>query len=175
MNPDLKNWERRLAVVFLAGCISVLSLAASENEKPPSPGEEKETIHQILEESEEVLTGRGFSYDPAGRRDPFRSLLRGIRHDRLGPRPKGIAGMSINEVDLVGIVAKKKSSIAFFNGTDNKGYFLIVGDVLYDGKVTRIDPKEGVVVFRQEVDDSRSIKPYREVTKRLNPVKEEGL
>ena len=80
--------------------------------------------------------------------------------------------MLINEVDLVGIVEKPAGSVAFFNGTDNKGYFLHLGDDLYDGMIIRIDQGEGSVVFRQEVDDPRAIKPYREVTKRLKPVKE---
>ena len=36
-------------------------------------------IEQILRGEEEVLEGRIFNYDPAGRRDPFRSLLEGFR------------------------------------------------------------------------------------------------
>lgn len=142
---------------------------------PDAREDQRQTIHRLLEQSEEVLAGRGFSYDPAGRRDPFRSLLKGLTEESQGPRPKGIAGMLINEVDLVGIVTGGVRTVAFFNGTDNRGYFLSVGDSLFDGKVTGIDPKEGIVVFRQKVDDPRSIKPYREVQKRLNPVKEEGI
>jgi Tfp pilus assembly protein PilP len=166
---------RTLAALILAGLVFVPAAAAPQEENAEPPEEQRETIHKILEQSEEVLTGRGFSYDPAGRRDPFRSLLKGLSEEQMGPRPKGIKGMLINEVDLVGIVDKKDRAVAFFNGTDNRGYFLSVGDTLYDGKITAIDPREGVVMFRQKVDDPRSIKPYREVTKRLNPVKEEGL
>ena len=91
-----------------------------------------------------------------------------------GPRPRGIAGMLISEVDLVGIVQKGKQAIAFFNGSDNKGYFMKVGEALYDGKITKIDRKTGTVVFRQDVNDPRSIKPFRDVTKRLTTAGEEG-
>jgi Tfp pilus assembly protein PilP len=169
--------SRTLWVILLIGGCLVIDPVASEEPgtQTPSPQEQKETIHRILEQSEQVLTGRGFTYDPAGRRDPFRSLLHGSNDARRGPRPQGIAGMLINEVDLVGIVEKPAGSVAFFNGTDNKGYFLHLGDDLYDGKIIRIDQGEGSVVFRQEVDDPRAIKPYREVTKRLKPVKEGGL
>ncbi len=132
------------------------------------------TIEKIIEESESVLAGRGFTYDPAGRRDPFRSLVEQTKADR-GPRPKGIAGMLISEVDLVGIVQKGKDNLAFFNGSDNKGYFLRVGDQLYDGRIIQINRTTGQVVFRQEINDPRSIKPYRDITKRLYSAEEEKL
>jgi hypothetical protein len=83
--------------------------------------------------------------------------------------------MLISEVDLVGIVQKGKGGIAFFNGSDNKGYFLKVGDTLYDGKIVHIDRRTGTVLFRQDVNDPRSIKPYRDVTKRLTPAEEDRL
>ncbi len=134
-----------------------------------------DTIHKIMEENEAVLSGRGFTYDPAGRRDPFRSLVDALNAPSKGPRPRGIAGMLISEVDLVGIVQKGRGAIAFFNGSDNKGYFLKLGDTLYDGKIVRIDRKTGTVLFRQDVNDPRSIKPYRDVTKRLTPAEEDRL
>jgi len=134
-----------------------------------------ETINRIMEDNEAMLTGRGFTYDPAGRRDPFRSLVDAMNSIAKGPRPRGIAGMLISEVDLVGIVQKGKSALAFFNGSDNKGYFLRVGDTLYDGKIIRIDRGSGTVMFRQDVNDPRSIKPYRDVTKRLASAEEENL
>ncbi len=126
-----------------------------------------DTITRILKDNEAMLSGRSFSYDPAGRRDPFRSLVDSLNSRKKGPRPSGIAGMLIGEVDLVGIVKKGVRYIAFFNGSDNKGYFLNVGDTLYDGKIIKIDRTSGSVVFRQEINDPRSIKPYRDVTKKL--------
>jgi Tfp pilus assembly protein PilP len=138
------------------------------------PAETSDTINRIIQDNEAMLSGRGFTYDPAGRRDPFRSLVDNLNSMQKGPRPRGIAGMLISEVDLVGIVMKGRVGIAFFNGSDNKGYFLKVGDALYDGKVTKIDRKTGSVVFRQDVNDPRSIKPYRDVTKRLTTAGEEG-
>ena len=134
-----------------------------------------DTITRIMEDNEALLSGRGFSYDPAGRRDPFRSLVDPLNSPHTGPRPRGIAGMLISEVDLVGIVQKGKGYIAFFNGSDNKGYFLKVGDTLYDGKIVKIDRRTGMVRFRQDVNDPRSIKPYRDVTKRLALAEEERL
>ncbi|MEK7282760.1 MAG: hypothetical protein AAB249_03025 [Acidobacteriota bacterium] len=146
---------------------------------PPPEGSaaprDTDTINRIMQDNEAMLTGRGFTYDPAGRRDPFRSLVDAMNAIGRGPRPRGIAGMLISEVDLVGIVQKGKSHIAFFNGSDNKGYFMKVGDTLYDGKIIRIDRRTGTVLFRQDINDPRSIKPYRDVAKRLTTAEEGSL
>ena len=149
--------------------------APSQASGSPGAPQDTETINKIMQDNEAMLTGRGFTYDPAGRRDPFRSLVDAANTVGKGPRPRGIAGMLISEVDLVGIVQKGKGAIAFFNGSDNKGYFLKVGDALYDGKIIRIDRRTGTVVFRQDINDPRSIKPYRDVTKKLTLAEEGSL
>jgi len=172
----------RLAGLSLALLLAGRSAARAGNppQAAPTPGPQKtspettDTINRIIQDNEAMLSGRGFTYDPAGRRDPFRSLVDNLNSIQKGPRPRGIAGMLISEVDLVGIVQKGKGALAFFNGSDNKGYFLKVGDTLYDGKITKIDRKTGSVVFRQDINDPRSIKPYRDVTKRLTTADEEG-
>jgi len=134
----------------------------------------QQTVETILREQEDLLAGRQFSYDPAGRRDPFRSLFEEVALHRKGPRPRGVAGMLISELDLTGIVRDTQGgNLAVVMGTDNKGYFLHVGDEVYDGSVIAIDPSVGNVTFRQQVDDPRLIKPYRDVVKRLVPPGEE--
>jgi len=172
----------RWALVLAVFAVAAPSTAATRAEDQPAPvadgsaaRQAGETINRIMEDSEAVLAGRGFTYDPAGRRDPFRSLVDPLNAPTHGPRPRGIAGMLISEVDLVGIVQKGKEAVAFFNGSDNKGYFLHVGDTLFDGKIIRIDRASGTVMFRQDVNDPRSIKPYRDVTKRLASAEEESL
>jgi Tfp pilus assembly protein PilP len=171
-----------LALAVLCGAVAAGVEARAADPAPAAPAADAsaskaagETINRIMEDSEAVLAGRGFTYDPAGRRDPFRSLVDPLNQPAHGPRPRGIAGMLISEVDLVGIVQKGKDAVAFFNGSDNKGYFLHVGDTLFDGKIIRIDRASGTVMFRQDVNDPRSIKPYRDVTKRLASAEEESL
>jgi hypothetical protein len=136
--------------------------------------EGQQTVDTILRQQEDLLSGRQFSYDPGGRRDPFRSLLEESAMRRKGPRPHGVAGMLVVELALTGIVRDTTGgNIAVVTGTDNKGYFLHVGDEVYDGSVIAIDPNAGTVTFRQQVDDPRLIKPYRDVVKRLVPQGEE--
>jgi Tfp pilus assembly protein PilP len=173
------------ALLALGMVLGVASLAFADDPAPANSGDaaapppatpqDAETINKIMQDNEAMLSGRGFTYDPAGRRDPFRSLVDAANTVGKGPRPRGIAGMLISEVDLVGIVQKGKGALAFFNGSDNKGYFLRVGDLLYDGKIIRIDRRTGTVVFRQDINDPRSIKPYRDVTKKLTPAEEGSL
>ena len=77
-------------------------------------------------------------------------------------------------LNLVGIVQDSSGAdMAFVIGSDNRGYFLKSGDEVYDGSLMGIDPRAGTATFRQQVDDPRLIKPYRDVVKRLVPLEEE--
>ncbi len=127
---------------------------------PESPGQ------SLIEQDESAMSGRAYSYDPAGRRDPFRSLL--VREQsRGGPqRPPGIAGISIDDLVVHGIWKTRAGYVAQIRATDNKSYLIRAGDLLYDGEVTRVGPNE--VQFRQNLNDPQSVKPFREVTKQLN-------
>ena len=117
-------------------------------------------------EGEDALSGRGYTYDPAGRRDPFRSLLVRAENRAGGPRPPGIAGIGIDDVTVQGIWKTRSGYVAQIRGTDNKSYLLRAGDLLYDGEVTRVGPNE--VSFRQNLNDPQSVKPFRDITKQLN-------
>jgi len=132
---------------------------------PPEMG----NIDQILEGDEEVLSGNVFTYDPGNRRDPFKSLL--IAPDRpefRGPRPEGIPGLLIDEIDLRGIFRTARGYVAQVNASNQKkSYLLKEGDQLYDGDVVSIGKNE--VVFKQIVQDPTALKPFREVVKSLNP------
>jgi hypothetical protein len=127
---------------------------------PESPGQ------SLIEQDESAMSGRTYSYDPAGRRDPFRSLL--VREQSRGglDRPPGIAGISIDDLVVHGIWKTKAGYVAQIRATDNKSYLIRAGDLLYDGEVIRVGPNE--VSFRQNLNDPQSVKPFREVTKQLN-------
>lgn len=174
---------RRMLAVGVAALACVVAFAQGAPESPaPAQGgaaagkadEGAQTVEKILRQQEEILSGQRFSYDPEGRRDPFRSLHEELTLRKKGPRPAGVAGMLVSEIVLVGIVRDPSSAdIAVFTGSDNKGYFLRVGDEVYDGSLIAVDPKASTVTFRQQVDDPRLIKPYRDVVKRLVPLEEE--
>ena len=126
-------------------------------------------IDEILQGEEEVLSGSGFSYDPGNRRDPFKSLLAAPdRPEFRGPRPEGVPGLLIDEIDLTGIFHTSKGFVAqVVAANQKKSYLLKEGDQLYDGDVVSINKNE--VVFKQVVQDPTALKPFREVVKSLNP------
>jgi Tfp pilus assembly protein PilP len=127
---------------------------------PDSPGQ------SLIDQDESAMSGRAYTYDPAGRRDPFRSLL--VREQNRGgvSRPPGIAGIAIDDLVVHGIWKTHAGYVAQIRATDNKSYLIRAGDLLYDGEVTRVGPNE--VSFRQNLNDPQSVKPFREVTKQLN-------
>jgi len=125
-------------------------------------------IDQILRGEQEVLEGEVFSYDPAGRRDPFRSLFEGFEEKEEAaerPRPPGLPGMMIEELSLGGIIKTSSGTLAFVQGRDNLSYIIRPGTKLYNGEVAEILPKK--VIFRQQVNDPKQLKPYQEVVREL--------
>jgi hypothetical protein len=172
-----------LAALFALG-IALAGAGAAQQPTPPqtppaegeaaAPAQEPEVtpgpdIDQILEGEEEVLSGSGFTYDPGNRRDPFKSLLveQQAREFR-GPRPEGIPGLLIDEIDLTGIWRTSRGFVAQVVASNQKRtYLLKEGDQLYDGDVVSISKKE--VVFKQIIQDPTALKPFREVVKSLSP------
>ena len=136
------------------------------------------------EQQEQVVSP--YSYEPKSKRDPFVSpfdieILKGTKRKRV----PGIAGMSIDEIVLQGIIkSKKRGYEALVLGSDNKVYWIREGDKLYDGEVLKIgmgkkspdeisSPAEvgktfGYVIFRQYVNDPNLIKPYKDIKKYLD-------
>ena len=111
-----------------------------------------------------------YTYDPAGRRDPFIDLLIGIK--AKGPTtPKG--ALTVGDAKVVGITQGKEGYTAIIVGADNKARFMKAGDKLYDGQIISIEKDR--VLFRQDFTEENPAAPglrSKEVEKRLNPVQE---
>ncbi|BCW94281.1 MAG: hypothetical protein KatS3mg007_2175 [Thermoanaerobaculum sp.] len=155
-------------VLWLVGLIWAGWVASQTPAPAPRPEEkpiDTSTVERILAGEEEVAAGGGFTYDPAGRRDPFRSLLKGRSREEMGERPPGLPGMGVEEIRLQGIIKLPEGYVALIQGTDNMSYLIKPGTVLYDGTVEKIEP--GKVTFKVNVADPRSLKPYREVVRTL--------
>jgi len=170
----------RLTLAALAFAALVAAAPAFAQDQPPAGGEAgagggeaspaaEQTIDQILAGEEEVLAGEGYSYDPAGRRDPFISLLQRTQlKEAPQQRPEGIPGLLIDEIEVKGIFRMQGRTFAQVQSSDkDKSYLIQEGDQLYDGEVVSIAP--GEVTFKQVVNDPSVIKPFREVVKKLNP------
>jgi|GEM_PF-3075166 len=145
------------------GAARTTSTASSTSSSDPA------ALQQNLEEIlSEPVQGETYHYDSQGRRDPFRSLIGPATNRRAGgPKPDGVPGFLVDEIDLTGVVKTKQGLVAMITGPDNKGYLLHVSEKVYDGEVIRITNTG--VVFRQEVNDPTSIERYKEVVKELTP------
>ena len=60
---------------------------------------QRAAVEKILEEQKQALREQPFTYDPGGRRDPFQSLAEAVK-EAEGPRPAGIAGMSVDQLEV---------------------------------------------------------------------------
>ena len=111
-----------------------------------------------------------YTYDPAGRRDPFINLLIGIKIKGSGA-PKG--ALTVSDAKVVGITQGKEGYTAIIVGADNKARFMKAGDKLFDGQIISIEKDR--VIFRQDFTEENPAAPglrSKEVEKRLNPVQE---
>lgn len=104
-----------------------------------------------------------YTYQPEGRRDPFLSLLG--TGDSRGKGGEGVAGMTVGEISVRGVMQSRGAMVAMIQGPDNKTYIVHQGDKLLDGAIKSIT-MQGLVVD-QQVSDPLSIVKHREVSKLL--------
>ena len=152
-------------------CIAAGALTVSARAADPAPANPPANAPAARPAPPEDTTveGRQYVYDPAGRRDPFKSLL--IRERSRESRPPGIPGLSVDEMELQGIWKTRSGWLAQVRGSDNKSYLLRKGDVLFDGEVIDVKPNE--LTLRQNVNDPQSVKPFRDIVKRLTAPRQE--
>lgn len=171
----------RVPLVFAALLLMLVgSLAAQEEDPSLSDSAEEQNIgadpedmaqiDQLLKLDEEILADPGtYSYDPAGRRDPFRSLIKAGTDDRdLSDRPDGIPGLLIDEIEVEGVFVLGGGPVAQIRSSSQEtSYLLRPGDQLWDGEVVDITMDD--ITFKQSVNDPTALKPFREVVKQFNP------
>jgi hypothetical protein len=149
------------------GTVLVQPPAGPPVEITAEEAEAVQLVEQILREEEGVLMGQDLSYDPAGRRDPFRSLLATATTQLSAPatRPHGLAGFLINEIELKAIAQAQGRYRVMLIGPDQRAYFGEVGSQLFDGHIVEIRP--GEVQFEQVIPDLMGARRTRQVTKTL--------
>ena len=111
------------------------------------------------------LPVENYTYDPAGRRDPFLNLLGAGSQPIVSRRGEGLAGLSVNELSVRGVMQSKGQFIGMVQGPDGKTYMARAGDKLLDGTVRAVNA-EGLIIV-QDVSDPLSLVKQREVSKKL--------
>ena len=129
---------KKLLIIFLFVAIlltgSQLLLSQEEKEDP-----RKELSAELLKTTQPP-------YSAEGRRDPFRDLLAGRDVEEQGP-VTGISQMSVDNVNLIGIVKIEGKFIAIINSSKGFPFNIRVNDRLADGFVLSIEERR--VVFRK--------------------------
>ena len=165
--------------IVLVALLLIVPAVASARQQPPPPATPPPTTppaggqSQPQPEAAKGAAKPAYAYDPAGRRDPFVSLLgRGEETPTQGPRPSGVSGLLIGEVTVKGVLRDKGGYLAMLRAPDNKTYTVRVGDRLLDGSVKSINQDK--VIFSQDVNDPLSLVKQREVPKPVRQAEGRG-
>jgi hypothetical protein len=106
----------------------------------------------------------GYTYHAEGRRDPFVSLMRrapDIQRQPSGLRSTGLAGLTIGEVALKGILRAPDGYIGIVLGADQRSYIVRPGDRLLDGTVRGIAADSLVIAQQVVVGGERRLQRSR--------------
>lgn len=106
------------------------------------------------------------TYNPAGRRDPFRDLLRG-RNVQTPASVEGIPQIYIDDVVLIGIVKARGQLMAIINGGQGFPYYIKDGEKFADGFVRLIE--ESRVIFRKTHERGIPLLKPKDVIKEIYP------
>ncbi len=107
-----------------------------------------------------------FTYNPEGRRDPFKDLLGGRDTKEKNPTG-GISQVAVEDLVLIGITKTKKGITAIVGSAQGLPYFVTAGDKFADGYVLSIT--ESKVVLRKTHDRGVPLVRARDITKEINP------
>ncbi len=153
------HWSQCVALSALV--VVTLEANPAVQPAPTQPAGQPETADVVEPPPVEV-----YAYDRDGRRDPFVSPFAGGTGIRPPTeRPPGLAGLSINDLSLRGIVVSAGEHLAIMQAPDNRTYILYGDEQLFDAVVKTITD-EGVV-FLQQVNDPLSLVAEREVLRTL--------
>jgi type IV pilus assembly protein PilP len=161
--PFLAVWVLAPAHLWaMQGSTSPANPAAPQGGQPPASSAPAAQPPAALPPAQE-----NYTYDPAGRRDPFLDLLSTGSEPRtvVSRRGEGAAGLSVGDISVRGLMQSRGGFYAMVQGPDGKTYMMHPGDKLLDGTVKTVNA-EGLVIV-QEVNDPLSLVKQREITKKL--------
>ena len=145
--------ENRMSYRLISLCIMFLFLTVACGErttpssispkgKAPSVQQAKTKPAEVAEKEPEKKGEPEYSYDPVGKKDPFKPFLQmasvrgSSRNIPLTPLEK----YEISQLKLVAIISSPEGNIALIEDSAGKGYFLKKGTGIgkNEGKVTKI-------------------------------------
>lgn len=166
---------RILLALFL-----LLPFQGCKKEAPKQPAAKKvqPSVAREVEKrvEEKKVETEAYTYNPAGRKDPFLSIIEAAKKEKEVEKKKRpsrpIEAFDVNDIKIIAIAWEKDRYYAMVHLPDGKYFTLKEGMTigLYGGKVVKIDPN--TVVVREFIKDYKGeIKP-RDTILKLR--KEEG-
>jgi hypothetical protein len=172
----MKQLSLSILLVFILSLFGFAAVALAQSEdttsEPPQSDAPQlpEPVSNLEKKPDSPETyDINYLYDPGNRRDPFISLLTGIKKTSNVPSGQ----LTVADAKVVGITRNKEGYVAIIMGSDKKARFAKPGFKLYDGEVIAIEADR--VIFRQDLTEDNLAAPglkSKEVVKRLHPVQE---
>jgi hypothetical protein len=173
----MKQLSLSILLVFILSLFGFATVILAQSEETssetPQPGVAPtlpEPVSNVEKKPDSPETyDINYLYDPGNRRDPFISLLSGIKKTSNVPSGQ----LTVADAKVVGITRNKEGYVAIIMGSDKKARFAKPGFKLYDGEVIAIEADR--VIFRQDLTEDTLAAPglkSKEVVKRLHPVQE---
>lgn len=150
--------RRVLILCLVLGGLAGGTFAAQEEQAEPAAPQAASIVN--------ALPASSISYDPEGRRDPFKNLMAG-RDVKEKPGSGGLTQLSINDMTLVGIVKTKGRMTAIVSGPQGFPHFVKAGDRFADGYV--LDIQEAQAVFRVTTEKGIPLMRPKDIVKEINP------
>ncbi len=146
--------KKRIFVLFVAGviCLGTLPLSAQDVDQ----GTQLDTRIQIKP--------RGPTYNPEGRRDPFRDLLAG-QDLRDKDKTRGLQQLAIEDAILIGIVKHREKLTAIINDAQGWPYYIKTGDNFLDGFVLNVNDSQ--VIFRKTKERGIPLTSPKDIVKEI--------
>jgi type IV pilus assembly protein PilP len=149
-------------LLLLSGCDQLPFMGGGEEGptvEADAPVEAEElAVAAPVEESEEASEEAEYSYNPIGKRDPFRSFLDFTRRDGLDDEELGpLQKYEIDQYRLVAIVWGVEEPRAMVEDPDGTGHVITIGTLIGRnwGRVTQIRPEELIITeeYRDEIEN----------------------
>lgn len=145
-----------LSWTFVAGC--------QKEEAPPlAQASVKKVAQPVQAVTAQVLTPE-YVYDPAGKRDPFKSFIDTEKKARPTAPATPLQSFDINALKLVGVMMLPGKKIAIIEDPSGKGYHVKVGTLLGMNDGVVIDVLSDEVVIEEKYLDATSHTQVRKVT-----------
>lgn len=123
------------------------------------------------------LTVANFHYNPKGKIDPFKPLVREVKKDPKAKPSFGLTPLerlSLEQVKLVGIGSHESSRIAVITDPKGKSYILVRGSMLGPNRGRVADILADQIIVEEPITGERGTKKYKRIPLLLHKDESEG-